>query len=156
MTAQRIWNSGFFRAARMGGRFFSRAATVGVIAAFAFDAVIRIYSWWTSAPPSPSVAKMCDDAIDFFSEHYLPETAQQLQAAMIAVAHAGGNPAKLVQELFSADPWALSPLPAMGADGQAGVWKDLLPTLKFRRPAPWAALGVLVGGTFADLALGME
>ncbi len=150
--AARIWRSPVVRAIRAGGRFFERGLIVLAVADFAWEAGRRIYTWiWGSDPP-PDVSAEVDAAIAFFNNEFWPEVVQQLEGVMLAMASAGTNPAALLQALLAIDPRKLPMPPEMGPDGSEFDWKGLVPNAA-RHGDPWAALGVLVFGTAADLTL---
>lgn len=153
--ARSIYEARWFKVLRSAGRVFEKAMIVLFIVDFAWEGARKIYNRiWSDSPP-PNIAQQVDDAISFFNNEYQPEVSQQKLGVILALASAGpGKPAALLQALLAIDPWALKPLPTTGgdSDGNDGAWSDLLPGAK-RTGNPWAALGVFLGGSMADLTL---
>lgn len=161
-AAEAAWGSRFFRVLGAGGRIFGRAFNGLTIAYLAWEGRNGIGDYLTTLirekTPPADVSGVIDQVISTFNDIFVPEVVQQLRAAARAVKSAGANPAAILQALLAVTPSSEKPMPSLrealdlGADGDETVVGD---STKFHHD-PWLPLGVLVAGTAADLALGME
>lgn len=161
--ANTIWRSPFWRAVRSGGSFFGRAASALFVVQMAWKGAGGIGDYFIgvvrSQNPSAGIIAQVDATIRAFNFEFVPKVVQQLTAATRAIKSAGVNPAALLPALLAVDPWSEKPAASFEAAIAAGADGDVVnigDATKFHRSHPWLALGVFVGGTFADLALGME